>query len=251
MTLTLRFEASDYPTNADPSTERTLPVLTHTPTSRRRHILQPVTPEPHTPGGPCSGATSGASPAAEDDAASYGGVAAVANTTKHRHREKPQQPEHDRCQEPALTRRPTPRTCAPPLTATRGPWPQGSTSTGAPRGRLGHLSKALHSSPRCGILSNSNEFPVEPPRGFEPRAYAFRAVRNPPRNTLLLVHTPAYPAIVGHARAMFRGISGAFRWPGRRTNAAQRRLCPSPRDGRPGTIHPQPAWHSRSRSASQ
>ena len=59
------------------------------------------------------------------------------------------------------------------------------------------------------------QFSREPPRGLEPRTYALRAVRKPPRNSLLLVHTPAYPAIVGHTPAMFRVISGAFREPHR------------------------------------
>ena len=52
---------------------------------------------------------------------------------------------------------------------------------------------------------------VEPPRGFEPRTYALRAVRTPPEDRLLLVHSPAYPGIFGHACALFRGITGAFR----------------------------------------
>jgi hypothetical protein len=71
-----------------------------------------------------------------------------------------------------------------------------------------------------------NDFHVGPPRGFEPRTYALRAVRGPPKVTLLLVHTPAYPGILGHACAMFRGISGAFQGlgsNGRRTTADAKR----------------------------
>ena len=40
---------------------------------------------------------------------------------------------------------------------------------------------------------------LEPPRGFEPRTYAVLAVRTPPKDRLLLVHSPAYPGIFGHA----------------------------------------------------
>ena len=55
----------------------------------------------------------------------------------------------------------------------------------------------------------SRDNTVEPLRGFEPRTYALRAVRQPLKATLLLVHTPAYPAMLGHTHALFRGISGA------------------------------------------
>ena len=40
-------------------------------------------------------------------------------------------------------------------------------------------------------MFTTNDFHVEPPRGFEPRTYALRADRKPPKTTLLLVHTPA------------------------------------------------------------
>ena len=59
-------------------------------------------------------------------------------------------------------------------------------------------------------LLQRNRFLPEPPRGFEPRTYALRAVRRPPKATLLLVHTLAYPGMFGHACALLRGISGAF-----------------------------------------
>ena len=57
----------------------------------------------------------------------------------------------------------------------------------------------------------SRDFTREPPRGFEPRTYALRAVRQPLVATLLLVHTPAYPGILGDTGALFRGVSGASR----------------------------------------
>ena len=38
----------------------------------------------------------------------------------------------------------------------------------------------------------------------------YEPVRRSPKDTPLLVHTPAYPAMFGHTPAMFRGISGAF-----------------------------------------
>ena len=63
---------------------------------------------------------------------------------------------------------------------------------------------------------------AEPPRGFEPRTYALRAVRQPPKATLLLVHTPAYPALHCCAASMFRGIPGSFRESSRRMRPACR-----------------------------
>jgi putative transposase len=60
------------------------------------------------------------------------------------------------------------------------------------------------------VTSDAHAGLLEPPRGFEPRTYALRAVRRPPKVTLVLVHTPAYPAMVGHTSSMFRVISGAF-----------------------------------------
>ena len=63
---------------------------------------------------------------------------------------------------------------------------------------------------------------VEPPRGFEPRTYALRAVRRSPGVTFLLVHTPAYPALHCCAASMFRGIPGSFRESSRRMRPACR-----------------------------
>ncbi len=73
---------------------------------------------------------------------------------------------------------------------------------------------------RCRCLVSQNTFICnvfswsrlgEPSlRSSPPRTYALRAVRQPPKATLLLVHTPAYPAMLGHTHALFKGISGAF-----------------------------------------
>ena len=57
----------------------------------------------------------------------------------------------------------------------------------------------------------SRDFTPEPPRGFEPRTYALRAVRESPRTTFFLVDTPEYLGISVQICAMFRGITGAFR----------------------------------------
>ena len=70
---------------------------------------------------------------------------------------------------------PAPSTCEPPWTTTSGPSPRGVRPSGAPWGRLGRRNQRLTTSRTGRDPSNTNGFPVEPPRGFEPRTYALRA----------------------------------------------------------------------------
>ena len=114
----------------------------------------------------------------------------------------------------------------------------GSRPPGPTRGRNRPLDSTQKPARRARNHSNSNRLRLGPPRGFEPRAYALRAVRGPPKATLLLVHTPAYPGMFGHTCSLFRGISGAFETRGGRPAWASIRprqgRCQKSGRGRPG-----------------
>jgi hypothetical protein len=75
------------------------------------------------------------------------------------------------------------------------------------------LKRSRIAIPGSGKSVGIKRLSVGPPRGFEPRTYALRAVRGPPKATLLLLHTRAYPGMLGHTCPMFRGITGELRDP--------------------------------------